>query len=68
MPKKPGNATTRSPPTQANHDMSRKCEHTDPANRGDPNNRWPRSARLTKVVGGVGGAIVNKIRTLMKKD
>ena len=47
-PKKPGNAKTRSPPTQANHDMSRKCENKDPANRGDPNNRWPRSAWLTK--------------------
>ena len=48
-PKKPGNAKTRSPPTQANHDMSRICESKDSANRGDPNNRWPRSARLTKV-------------------
>ena len=27
--------------------------------KGQPNNRWPRSAWLTKVVGGVGGAIVN---------
>ena len=48
-PKKLGNAKTRSPPTQANHDMSRICENKDSANRGDPNNRWPRSARLTKV-------------------
>ena len=38
-PKKPGNAKTWRPPTQANHGMSRKCENKDPANRGAPNNR-----------------------------
>ena len=39
---------TRSPPTQANDDMSRNIESGDTVNRGDPNNRWPRSAWLTK--------------------
>ena len=45
----------------------RECQNNTPP-KGHPNNRWPRSPWLTKVVGGVAGAIVNTCIHCLKKQ
>ena len=42
------NAKTTTPPTQANHNMSRKCQNHKHANTSKPNNILPRNAGLAK--------------------